>query len=385
VLLEGECSVFNLQINPMKKLISTIIILTVVFGSFNCFSKIADAQDEIPDHAVIDLKNNYQMNALAASTIMLDYHRRIARRRTVWVMGYAFTDEVDRMFYFYENDKLSYFLDEYNNRFEVSHVNDRINYFQDSNGYKLYLIYDQNERVEHVVDENFNKIYFEYDDIIGDLTAVKITDDFGNSAEFFYDSNNRLDYIQDNNGYRIFFRYSYGVTHVLDYREGMQSCTTYSDCPANSCFGDEQLCYCRQGYQLNLNKTDCVIDKSSEPVPLCNYDQTFNYRLNICQNVFVQAPNTNRSLNEYTKSLNYRLNYARQKIYTDKPSEVPVGYLIKAYSDIKCYLVMADKTLRWVISEEVAERLLGSDWNNQIIWLEESLVYTYNFGEPIDE
>lgn len=99
----------------------------------------------------------------------------------------------------------------------------------------------------------------------------------------------------------------------------------------------------------------------------------------------VQRPAYMYEKQYYLENLPSRINFVGKVIYTDRPAELPVGYMIKAHSDPKCYAVMEDGKLRWVQSEAVAKRMFGPAWDNDIIWLEEGLVYTYRFGEDIGE
>lgn len=87
----------------------------------------------------------------------------------------------------------------------------------------------------------------------------------------------------------------------------------------------------------------------------------------------------------FLENLPNRINFVGKVIYTDRPTELPVGYMIKAHSDPKCYAVMENGELRWVKTEAVAKRMFGDNWDNDIVWLEEALVYTYRFGEDIGE
>lgn len=132
-------------------------------------------------------------------------------------------------------------------------------------------------------------------------------------------------------------------------------------CPANSYKGVDEKCYCNVGYKLNDSQDGCVVDNN------------------------VLRPLTLFQKSYYINDLSSRVNYAGKVIYTDKPKNIPIGYMIKAHSDPKCYAVMGDGTLRWVMNEYAAKRMFGDDWDDQIIWLEESLVYTYPFGDNITQ
>jgi hypothetical protein len=106
---------------------------------------------------------------------------------------------------------------------------------------------------------------------------------------------------------------------------------------------------------------------------------------NSSNNNYTQRPDPNYTLEQITDKINTKIIYNGRKVYTDKPSILPVGFMIKADSDPKSYLVLPDGTLRWVETEAVANRIFGPLWDNYILWLDEALVYTYNFGEVISE
>jgi len=59
------------------------------------------------------------------------------------------------------------------------------------------------------------------------------------------------------------------------------------------------------------------------------------------------------------------------------------GALIKGKTDSAVYLVDDNAQLRWLKNEQVAERLIGADWAKKIIYFDDSLIYSYKFGEPI--
>jgi len=170
-------------------------------------------------------------------------------------------------------------------------------------------------------------------------------------------------------------------------------------CPANSYYNETfEACVCDEGTELNEDGSQCVSIEvytcpphSHSAAPdggncQCDPGYLLNYWQDICQpDYLIQPPEPVYEMSEYTDDLNNRVNYAGRTIYTDRPEEMPVGYMIKAHSDPKCYVMLEDGTLYWVVSEEAALRIFGEGWDNQIIWLEESLVYTYEFGDSIAE
>jgi len=85
--------------------------------------------------------------------------------------------------------------------------------------------------------------------------------------------------------------------------------------------------------------------------------------------------------------VNYYLQGSYQKkIYTDRPDpQTLIGHLVKGETDPATYSVDSKGELRWVRGEHVAKRLYGNDWDSQIIWFSDSIIYTYKFGESIYE
>ncbi|OGY41435.1 MAG: hypothetical protein A2Y82_00770 [Candidatus Buchananbacteria bacterium RBG_13_36_9] len=65
------------------------------------------------------------------------------------------------------------------------------------------------------------------------------------------------------------------------------------------------------------------------------------------------------------------------------PAQEIVGALIKGKTDPAVYLVDKDGKLRHLVNEQVAASIAGNDWAKKIIYLDDSLVYTYQFGEPL--
>ncbi len=61
------------------------------------------------------------------------------------------------------------------------------------------------------------------------------------------------------------------------------------------------------------------------------------------------------------------------------------GALVKGYTDPAVYFVDNQGKLRWLANEEVAQKIAGQDWAAKIIWLNDAIIYTYQFGEPIKD
>ncbi|MDD4695573.1 MAG: hypothetical protein PHW42_03980, partial [Patescibacteria group bacterium] len=76
-----------------------------------------------------------------------------------------------------------------------------------------------------------------------------------------------------------------------------------------------------------------------------------------------------------TEILNYQLG---------NPVLYKSGTLIKIQSDSKVYKITENNILRWIVSEEVAERLYGKLWNTLIYDIPEIFFYDYVIGENIE-
>lgn len=63
----------------------------------------------------------------------------------------------------------------------------------------------------------------------------------------------------------------------------------------------------------------------------------------------------------------------------------PGTYMVKIVHDPKVYAVEPGGVLRWVTSEQVATELYGSDWNKQIIDIDETFWKNYTVGAPITD
>jgi len=59
--------------------------------------------------------------------------------------------------------------------------------------------------------------------------------------------------------------------------------------------------------------------------------------------------------------------------------------MVKIQSDAKTYVIEGDNTLRWVVSEEVAEGLYGANWNAYIIDIEPTFFTKFIIGDDVNE
>lgn len=91
------------------------------------------------------------------------------------------------------------------------------------------------------------------------------------------------------------------------------------------------------------------------------------------------VPNINLNL------VNYYIGKWGKKVYTDRPNpQDMIGAMVKGETDPATYIVDIDGKLRWLKDEDVAKRLFGDDWDSQITWFSDSIIYTYQFGETIE-
>ncbi len=82
-----------------------------------------------------------------------------------------------------------------------------------------------------------------------------------------------------------------------------------------------------------------------------------------------------------------------QIIPNDQMSLIPIGgnityrpgsRLLKFQTDSKTYLVTKGGVLRWVRTEEVAQKLFGISWNQFVDDVSEAFYVNYKFGTPLD-
>lgn len=75
-----------------------------------------------------------------------------------------------------------------------------------------------------------------------------------------------------------------------------------------------------------------------------------------------------------------------RKVYTDRPDPMAIiGAMVKGETDPATYIIDTDGKLRWIKTEAVANRLFGSSWDSYITWFNDSIIYTYKFGEIIEQ
>ena len=83
--------------------------------------------------------------------------------------------------------------------------------------------------------------------------------------------------------------------------------------------------------------------------------------------------------------VNFYKGKAGQKIYSERVApHLMTNQAIKGETDNAVYLVDESGQLRWLTNEQVAEKILGKNWSQQIIWFNDAIVYTYKIGVPIN-
>jgi len=123
-------------------------------------------------------------------------------------------------------------------------------------------------------------------------------------------------------------------------------------------------CYCDKGYTWNTNKTACILQSTNT------------------SNLY-QRPNTTVVI---PSVINYYIGTRGKKIYTDRPDPMAIiGAMVKGETDPATYIVDIDGKLRWMKTEAVAARLFGERWDSYITWFNDSIIYTYKFGETIEQ
>ncbi len=153
-------------------------------------------------------------------------------------------------------------------------------------------------------------------------------------------------------------------------------CITYTDDCINS-FGpntygtkgdNTSTCYCNNGYVWNSTKTACTQQNLTT--------STTNTNL-------YQRPNTTVVIPSVT---NFNIGNYGKKIFTDRPDPIKiVGAMVKGETDPATYIVDSDGKLRWIKTEVVAKRLFGTTWDSNITWFNDSIIYTYQFGNVIEQ
>lgn len=155
------------------------------------------------------------------------------------------------------------------------------------------------------------------------------------------------------------------------------SCITYSQDCMNS-FGsnvygvkgdNDSSCYCNPGYIWNTDKTACIIQT-------LNINNTVTTSLYQRPSMTVVIPSV---INSYTGM------YGR-KVFTDRPDPLTIiGAMVKGETDPATYIVDTDGKLKWIKTEDVAKRLFGTAWDGYITWFSDSIIYTYKFGDTIEQ
>jgi len=85
---------------------------------------------------------------------------------------------------------------------------------------------------------------------------------------------------------------------------------------------------------------------------------------------------------KYSRKLGFKNNY----VFTQRINEKDlVSKMIKAETGNKVYTVDKNSCLRWMKNEQVAKRLYGNTWNQHINTIDDALLFTYKFCEPINE
>lgn len=145
-------------------------------------------------------------------------------------------------------------------------------------------------------------------------------------------------------------------------------CITYTkDCElsfGSNVYGvkgnNESMCYCNNGYSWNSTMTFCVANNTL-------YQRS--------SNTVIIPPVINSYVGMYGRT-----------VYTDRPDPLKiVGAMIKGETDPATYIVDIDGKLRWIKTEDVAKRLFGVNWDSYITWFNDSIIYTYYFGDTINE
>ena len=117
-----------------------------------------------------------------------------------------------------------------------------------------------------------------------------------------------------------------------------------------------------------------------------SYEPSYDYAPPCCEIIYedlYQRPTANINIPEV---VNYYIGQYGKKVYTDRPKpENMIGALVKGETDPATYIVDTDAKLRWLKTEDVAYRLFGDGWDQIIIWFNDSIIYTYEFGKVIEQ
>lgn len=160
-------------------------------------------------------------------------------------------------------------------------------------------------------------------------------------------------------------------------------------------WGDANGCYCNYGYAWNSDNTACIVKSTcpdlingylgNDGICYCNSGYTWSEGLNKCifNTSLYQRPTTTVIIPDVINSYIGKYN---RTVYTDRPDPMDiVGAMVKGESDPATYIVDTDGKLRWIKTEAVAKRLFGDQWDSYITWFNDSIIYTYQIGETIEQ
>lgn len=201
------------------------------------------------------------------------------------------------------------------------------------------------------------------------LTSVELTkscQDKHGQDSYYYENLKRCEclsgYAPDNNSYTLAFQCieinEYCVAGLGQYAQAkvyQYVATGYAD-----------NCRCQKPYVVNSTNTDCA-------TPTITSVTTS----------FYQRPTATVIIPSVINS--YLGNFDRT-VYTDRPDPLKiVGAMVKGESDPATYIIDTDGKLRWIKTEGVATRLFGTNWDSYITWFNDSIIYTYQLGDTINE
>lgn len=161
----------------------------------------------------------------------------------------------------------------------------------------------------------------------------------------------------------------------------------YYDWETNSCILTPT---CLDGYYFDTWSYSCEVDPyyydaTADDAVECDSGWYYNSYWQECNEGWKVYSDDPVTMSDYTGDLSYRYNEEYRTIYTQRPTQTPVSYMIKGDTDPKAYMLDYDGVLHWIENEETARYMYGDDWDSRIIWLEESLIYTYEIGDSVNE
>lgn len=231
------------------------------------------------------------------------------------------------------------------------------------------------------------------------------------------------------------FGYEYNGTRCVkqtyDYPTFSYDENNITNCPENSSASTDGGCYCNTGYKVNETKDACTIISCQLNATLiestCYCNEGFILDNNICithtenciksfgENVIgIKGDNEESSCycnygfawnaertncvsqgNLYQRPtntvviptvINSYIGKSGKTVYIDRPIPTLItGAMIKGETDPATYIIDIDGKLRWIKTEDVAKRLFGTNWDSYITWFSDSIIYTYNMGESIEQ